>query len=162
MRPPFARRSLPWSIASLVIAASHGCRRRGEFVEDEQRMWSLARQAAAFSYFSWQLSMKASKAAAALARVSAIQISWGERLAFRCWHFGSLLRRLAGWFPDGSAPSPLRSTITADRGIRCRWHRGCFDLQIGEITDWATRLTEDGISPQLGVHWRCFKKARTS
>jgi nitrite reductase/ring-hydroxylating ferredoxin subunit len=52
-----------------------------------------------------------------------------------------------GWFPDGSAPRPLYSTITADRGIRCRWHHSCFDLQTGEIRDWATRLTEDGMSP---------------
>jgi class 3 adenylate cyclase/nitrite reductase/ring-hydroxylating ferredoxin subunit len=52
-----------------------------------------------------------------------------------------------GWFPDGSAPRPLYSTITADRGIKCRWHHSCFDLQTGEIRDWATRLTEDGMSP---------------
>jgi hypothetical protein len=51
MRPPFARRFLPWSIASLVIAASHGCRRRGEFVEDEQRIVVLGDASGGFLVF---------------------------------------------------------------------------------------------------------------
>lgn len=52
-----------------------------------------------------------------------------------------------GYFPDGSAPRPLYSTITEDRGIVCRWHHSCFDLQTGEVRDWATRLAADGTSP---------------
>jgi class 3 adenylate cyclase/nitrite reductase/ring-hydroxylating ferredoxin subunit len=52
-----------------------------------------------------------------------------------------------GWFPDGSAPRPLYSTITLDRGIKCRWHHSCFDLQTGEVREWATRLADDGTSP---------------
>lgn len=51
MRPPFARRFLPWSIASLVIAASHGCRRRGEFVEGEQRVVVLGEASGGFLVF---------------------------------------------------------------------------------------------------------------
>src|SRR3954471_22085350 len=39
--------------------------------------------------------MKASNAASASLRVSAIQISCNDRLAFGCWLFGSLLRTLA-------------------------------------------------------------------
>ena len=26
----------------------------------------------------------------------------------------------------------------------CRWHDSCFDLQTGEVREWATRLQEDG------------------
>src|SRR5579864_2458059 len=39
--------------------------------------------------------MKASNAASASLRVSAIQISCSDRLALGCWLFGSLLRTLA-------------------------------------------------------------------
>lgn len=38
------------------------------------------------------------------------------------------------------------STITNDRGLICRWHQSCFDLQTGEIRNWA-KLQEDGTSP---------------
>jgi nitrite reductase/ring-hydroxylating ferredoxin subunit len=41
---------------------------------------------------------------------------------------------------------PLHSDITEDRGLVCRWHNSCFDLQTGEIRKWAPRL-EDGMSP---------------
>jgi nitrite reductase/ring-hydroxylating ferredoxin subunit len=41
---------------------------------------------------------------------------------------------------------PLYSEITNDRGLVCRWHNSCFDLQTGEIREWAPRL-EDGMSP---------------
>jgi nitrite reductase/ring-hydroxylating ferredoxin subunit len=43
--------------------------------------------------------------------------------------------------------SPINSTITDDRGVVCRWHCSCFDLQTGEVREWATRLQEDGTSP---------------
>jgi class 3 adenylate cyclase/nitrite reductase/ring-hydroxylating ferredoxin subunit len=42
---------------------------------------------------------------------------------------------------------PINSTITEDRGVVCRWHESCFDLQTGEVRAWATRLQEDGTSP---------------
>ena len=42
---------------------------------------------------------------------------------------------------------PINSTITEDRGLVCRWHESCFDLQTGEVRMWATRLQEDGTSP---------------
>ena len=42
---------------------------------------------------------------------------------------------------------PINSTITDDRGVVCRWHNSCFDLQTGEVRDWATRLQEDGTPP---------------
>jgi class 3 adenylate cyclase/nitrite reductase/ring-hydroxylating ferredoxin subunit len=38
------------------------------------------------------------------------------------------------------------SDLTEDRGLVCRWHRSCFDLQSGEIRDWVPTL-EDGVSP---------------
>lgn len=43
-------------------------------------------------------------------------------------------------------PRPLCSEITEDRGLVCRWHNSCFDLQTGEIREWAPRL-ENGMSP---------------
>ncbi len=42
---------------------------------------------------------------------------------------------------------PINSTITEDLGVVCRWHNSCFDLQTGEVRDWATRLQEDGTPP---------------
>ena len=51
-----------------------------------------------------------------------------------------------GCFPNTDTPRPLASTITQDRGLVCRWHHSCFDLQTGEIRDWATRLQDDGTS----------------
>ena len=42
---------------------------------------------------------------------------------------------------------PINSTITDDRGVICRWHCSCFDMQTGEVREWATRLQDDGTSP---------------
>jgi class 3 adenylate cyclase/nitrite reductase/ring-hydroxylating ferredoxin subunit len=50
-------------------------------------------------------------------------------------------------------PLPADSAITDDLGIVCRWHQSCFDLQTGDIRDWAVTLTEEGLAPgqeQLG------------
>ena len=44
-------------------------------------------------------------------------------------------------------PLPADSTITDDLGIVCRWHQSCFDLQTGDIRDWAAKLNEDGTAP---------------
>ena len=44
-------------------------------------------------------------------------------------------------------PIPTDSTITGDLGIVCRWHQSCFDLQTGDIRDWAAKLNEDGTAP---------------
>ncbi len=52
-----------------------------------------------------------------------------------------------GNFPGTDTPRPVASTVTGDRGVVCRWHNSCFDLQTGEIREWATRLQEDGTSP---------------
>jgi len=52
-----------------------------------------------------------------------------------------------GYFPGTQTPRPVSSTITDDLGLICRWHHSCFDLQTGDIRDWATRLQEDGTSP---------------
>jgi class 3 adenylate cyclase/nitrite reductase/ring-hydroxylating ferredoxin subunit len=52
-----------------------------------------------------------------------------------------------GCFPGTDTPRPLRSTFVKDRGLVCRWHNSCFDLQTGEVREWATRLAEDGTSP---------------
>ena len=52
-----------------------------------------------------------------------------------------------GNYAGKDTPRPINSTITEDRGIVCRWHHSCFDLQTGEVRDWATRLQEDGTSP---------------
>ncbi len=52
-----------------------------------------------------------------------------------------------GCYPGTDMPRPLNSTITDDRGLICRWHNSCFDLQTGEVRDWATRLADDGTSP---------------
>jgi class 3 adenylate cyclase/nitrite reductase/ring-hydroxylating ferredoxin subunit len=43
-------------------------------------------------------------------------------------------------------PRPLCSSFTENRGVVCRWHQSCFDLQTGEIRDWAPILNEDGTS----------------
>jgi class 3 adenylate cyclase/nitrite reductase/ring-hydroxylating ferredoxin subunit len=40
----------------------------------------------------------------------------------------------------------LYSEITSDRGLVCRWHNSCFDLQTGEVREWVPRL-ENGMSP---------------
>ena len=42
---------------------------------------------------------------------------------------------------------PLCSNFTEDRGVVCRWHASCFDLQTGEIREWAPWLQKDG-SPE--------------
>jgi len=66
-----------------------------------------------------------------------------------------------GYYADGSAPRPLYSTITEDRGIVCRWHLSSFDLQTGEVREWATRLQDDGTSPGwefLGDVSKCRNK----
>ncbi|MEE9587322.1 MAG: adenylate/guanylate cyclase domain-containing protein, partial [Hyphomicrobiaceae bacterium] len=51
-----------------------------------------------------------------------------------------------GCYPGTDTPRPINSTITDDRGVVCRWHCSCFDLQTGEVREWATRLQEDGTS----------------
>jgi class 3 adenylate cyclase/nitrite reductase/ring-hydroxylating ferredoxin subunit len=52
-----------------------------------------------------------------------------------------------GYFPGTQTPRPLNSTITDDLAVVCRWHHSCFDLQTGDVRDWATRLQDDGTSP---------------
>ena len=52
-----------------------------------------------------------------------------------------------GFFAGTDTPRPLHSTITDDRGLVCRWHHSCFDLQTGDVREWATKLAEDGTSP---------------
>jgi class 3 adenylate cyclase/nitrite reductase/ring-hydroxylating ferredoxin subunit len=42
---------------------------------------------------------------------------------------------------------PINSEFTSDRAVVCRWHHSCFDLQTGEVRDWAARLGEDGTMP---------------
>ena len=51
--------------------------------------------------------------------------------------------------PEGDALQlpHTASTITEDRGLVCRWHQSCFDLQTGDVREWATKLREDGTSP---------------
>jgi len=51
-----------------------------------------------------------------------------------------------GNYPGTDTSRPIYSTFTEDRGVVCRWHHSCFDLQTGEVRDWATRLQEDGTS----------------
>ena len=51
-----------------------------------------------------------------------------------------------GNYPGTDTPRPIYSTFTEDRGVVCRWHHSCFDVQTGEVRDWATRLQEDGTS----------------
>ncbi len=48
---------------------------------------------------------------------------------------------------EDELPLPANSTITDDLGVVCRWHQSCFDLQTGDIVDWAAKLNEDGTSP---------------
>jgi class 3 adenylate cyclase/nitrite reductase/ring-hydroxylating ferredoxin subunit len=52
-----------------------------------------------------------------------------------------------GCYPGTNTPRPLHSTFVDNRGLVCRWHHSCFDLQTGDIRDWATRLAADGTSP---------------
>jgi class 3 adenylate cyclase/nitrite reductase/ring-hydroxylating ferredoxin subunit len=52
-----------------------------------------------------------------------------------------------GCFPGTNTPRPLHSTLVDNRGLVCRWHHSCFDLQTGDVRDWATRLAADGTSP---------------
>jgi class 3 adenylate cyclase/nitrite reductase/ring-hydroxylating ferredoxin subunit len=52
-----------------------------------------------------------------------------------------------GCYPGTDTPRPIHSTVTDDLGLICRWHNSCFDLQTGDIREWAPRLTEDGVSP---------------
>ena len=52
-----------------------------------------------------------------------------------------------GYYPTTTTPRPLYSSFTKDRGLVCRWHLSCFDIQTGEVREWATRLQEDGTSP---------------
>jgi class 3 adenylate cyclase/nitrite reductase/ring-hydroxylating ferredoxin subunit len=59
----------------------------------------------------------------------------------------SLAEGALGNYAGTDTRRPINSTITEDRGVVCRWHTSCFDLQTGEIRDWATRLQEDGTSP---------------
>ncbi len=48
---------------------------------------------------------------------------------------------------EDELPLPANSTITDDLGVVCRWHQSCFDLQTGDIVDWAAKQNEDGTSP---------------
>jgi class 3 adenylate cyclase/nitrite reductase/ring-hydroxylating ferredoxin subunit len=41
---------------------------------------------------------------------------------------------------------PTESTITKDLGVVCRWHQSCYDLDTGEIRNWA-KLQADGTTP---------------
>ena len=51
-------------------------------------------------------------------------------------------------FAEGEGPPvPANSTITDDHGVVCRWHQACFDLQTGDIRDWAPKLNDDGTAP---------------
>jgi class 3 adenylate cyclase/nitrite reductase/ring-hydroxylating ferredoxin subunit len=52
-----------------------------------------------------------------------------------------------GNYAGTDTPRPINSWFTEDRGVVCRWHCSCFDLQTGEVREWATRLQEDGTSP---------------
>lgn len=52
-----------------------------------------------------------------------------------------------GCYPGTDTPRPIYSTMTPDRGLICRWHNSCFDLQTGDIREWVPRLNEEGISP---------------
>ncbi len=52
-----------------------------------------------------------------------------------------------GCYPGTDTPRPVNSTVTEDRGLVCRWHESCFDLQTGDVRDWAIRLADDGTSP---------------
>jgi class 3 adenylate cyclase/nitrite reductase/ring-hydroxylating ferredoxin subunit len=52
-----------------------------------------------------------------------------------------------GCYPGTDTPRPINSKLVDDRGLVCRWHNSCFDLQTGEVRDWATRLAPDGTSP---------------
>lgn len=52
-----------------------------------------------------------------------------------------------GYFPGTDKPRPINSSLAEDRGLICRWHNSCFDLQTGDVKEWATRLAEDGTSP---------------
>jgi class 3 adenylate cyclase/nitrite reductase/ring-hydroxylating ferredoxin subunit len=45
--------------------------------------------------------------------------------------------------------APPDSILTDDFGVVCRWHQSCFDLQTGEIREWATKLQADGTSPGM-------------
>ncbi len=52
-----------------------------------------------------------------------------------------------GFFPGTETARPVNSTITHDCGLVCRWHQSCFDLQTGDVREWAIKLQEDGTSP---------------
>ncbi|MFQ5566261.1 MAG: Rieske (2Fe-2S) protein, partial [Paracoccaceae bacterium] len=52
-----------------------------------------------------------------------------------------------GNYAGTDTPRPINSIVTEDRDVVCRWHHSCFDLQTGEVREWATRLQEDGTSP---------------
>ncbi len=42
---------------------------------------------------------------------------------------------------------PLNDSEVGDDGsITCRWHESCFDLETGEIRQWAAALAADGTS----------------
>jgi nitrite reductase/ring-hydroxylating ferredoxin subunit len=51
-----------------------------------------------------------------------------------------------GTYPGTDEPRWLHSEVTEDRGLVCRWHKSCFDLQTGDIRDWTPDL-RDGMSP---------------
>ena len=39
------------------------------------------------------------------------------------------------------------SALSDSVAFVCRWHNSCFDLQTGDVRDWATRLAAEGTSP---------------
>jgi class 3 adenylate cyclase/nitrite reductase/ring-hydroxylating ferredoxin subunit len=58
-----------------------------------------------------------------------------------------LVKGALGCYPGTNTPRPIYSTLVDNRGLVCRWHHSCFDLQTGDVREWATRLAEDGTSP---------------
>jgi class 3 adenylate cyclase/nitrite reductase/ring-hydroxylating ferredoxin subunit len=48
--------------------------------------------------------------------------------------------------PGSGREVPRDSRLTTDRGLVCRWHNSCFDLQTGEVREWCPKLQADGTS----------------
>ncbi len=62
------------------------------------------------------------------------------------WEPREMVEGDLGCYPGTDTPRPINSTVTDDRGVICRWHHSCFDLQTGDVRDWAIKLQEDGTS----------------